>query len=499
MSTSQLRTRVAALRAEAAAVGELLAAEAAGMDPEELFEVTGELQGAANAVEGAQLVAIAHAGSVEHRLTGRGTVVVRHPLGFIDAMTSSEVSLATGLGQWAAGRKVGQAAALAGKFPRLLAQVLAGGLAAVNAAKVATACEGLDAAACAAVEAVMADRLAGTDPARITTLTRQVATRIAADQVAAATARNRKDRAVQVSPGPDGTTDWWARLPADRSAAAWAAITDLSDQYTNDDPDLSADQARADAFLDLLLTNVTVTAHLTLGIPVLTGPDADTARQAALAENTTAGDTTDTDPTTAAADNSGDNPAPWVRPATGTATAAQGEQFSLSAALVSGCEIPGIGYIDAATIENLLTLVPTDIGRALLDTRTGTLVETTSTAYRPPKPITDFVTTRDGTCRMWGCTRPARTCDIDHARPWPAGLTTPTNLAGLCRRHHRLKQRRRWTYQLHPDGTTTWTSPTGTRRVVLPEHAALPPPTPAPAPTPPDPRPQHSPADPPPF
>src|SRR5512135_2749875 len=102
MSTSQLRTRVAALRAEAAAVGELLAAEAAGMDPEELFEVTGELQGAANAVEGAQLVAIAHAGSVEHRLTGRGTVVVRHPLGFIDAMTSSEVSLATGLGQWAA-------------------------------------------------------------------------------------------------------------------------------------------------------------------------------------------------------------------------------------------------------------------------------------------------------------------------------------------------------------------------------------------------------------
>ena len=80
------------------------------MGPEELFEVTGELQGVANAVEGAQLVAIAHAGSPRARLTERGPVEVHHEVGFIDAMTSSEVSLATGLGQWAAGRKVGLAA-----------------------------------------------------------------------------------------------------------------------------------------------------------------------------------------------------------------------------------------------------------------------------------------------------------------------------------------------------------------------------------------------------
>ena len=80
---------------------------------------------------------------------------------------------------------------------------------------------------------------------------------------------------------------------------------------------------------------------------------------------------------------------------------------------------------------------------------------------------------------MWGCNRPATTCDLDHARPWPAGPTTPTNLAGLCRRHHRLKQRRRWTYQLAPDGTATWTSPTGTTRITQPDFAALPPPQPA--------------------
>ncbi len=89
MSTSQLRDRIEALRAQACAIGAELSAQGAGMDPQELFEVTGDLQGVANAVEGAQLVAIAHAGSHESRLTERGPVQVHHELGFIDAMTSS--------------------------------------------------------------------------------------------------------------------------------------------------------------------------------------------------------------------------------------------------------------------------------------------------------------------------------------------------------------------------------------------------------------------------
>ena len=83
-------------------------------------------------------------GRHELRLTDRGPVEIHHEVGFIDAMTSSEVSLATGLGQWAAGRKVGLAEALAGRFPKLLGKVIAGELATVNAGKVVTACDGLD-------------------------------------------------------------------------------------------------------------------------------------------------------------------------------------------------------------------------------------------------------------------------------------------------------------------------------------------------------------------
>ena len=341
--------------------------------------------------------------------------------------------------------------------------MVAGELAPVNAGKVLTACDGLDDAACTAVEAVLADRLVGMDPARITTVARRVATRIAADQVAAAQRKNRKDRLVQVTPGPDGSTDWWARLPAARSAAAWAAVRELGDQYARNDPDLTLDQARADALMDLLLTNVNVTATVTLGIPILTGPDArhrprrrhDRAHHREPAHEcrrTCRGDGRQADrrqqpprPTSAdvtrrpadspteahapaAVDNgpAGDQTcdADWVRPAFATGGLDTGGSFSISAALISGCEIPGIGWIDAETVENLLSVVPTDIARALLDARTGTLMESMSAAYRPPKTLTEFVTTRDGTCRMWGCTRPTRRCDIDHATPWPNGPTT---------------------------------------------------------------------------
>ncbi len=234
--------------------------EHAGEVPvDDLFELVGTLQGLVNAAEGAQLVTIAHAASHETRLTDRGPVEVHHGVGFVDAMTPSEVSLAAGIGQWAAGRRVSLAASLAQRFPRLLGRVVDGQLACSTAGRVVTACEGLDEAACTAVEAVMLDRLADLDPARVTSVTRRVATRVAADQVRESQRRHRRDRCVQVSPGPDGTTAWWAQLPTDRSAVAWAAIRDLADRYTEADPSLTTDQARGDAFLDLLLTNVTVT------------------------------------------------------------------------------------------------------------------------------------------------------------------------------------------------------------------------------------------------
>ncbi|MFQ6173225.1 hypothetical protein ACK8HX_16610, partial [Oryzobacter sp. R7] len=57
---------------------------------------------------------------------------------------------------------------------------------------------------------------------------RQVAQRVAADQVAAQARRCRRGRTVEVRPGEDGLTSWWALLPAATSAAAWAAVDQLA-------------------------------------------------------------------------------------------------------------------------------------------------------------------------------------------------------------------------------------------------------------------------------
>jgi len=477
MSSSQVQERIAALRAEAQAVGELLAEQAGSMAPDELFEVTGQLQGVLNCGEGAQLVAAAHAASHETRLTDRGPVQVHHGAGFIDAMAPTEVSLATGIGQWAAGRRVALGAALTQRFPLMLAKVLAGEVCPATAQRVVTVCEGLDQAACAKVDAIMAGKLAELDPGRVSAFTRRVATRVAADQVRAAQCRTRRDRFVETRPGPDGATWWSALLPAASSAVAWSAITTLGAEYAAADESLSADQARADAFTDLLLRNVDVTAKVTLGIPVITDTtpqntapdtDTDTTREDTAATNSEA---SDEDAPAETVPEDGESP--------GVGGQGLGEAFRIST-VFSGCEIPGIGVIDADTIETLLQTVPLEVGRVLLDARTGTVLESTTTAYRPTKGITDFVTARDGTCRMWGCDRPARSCDLDHVKPWPAGATTPGNLGGLCRRHHRLKQRGRWTYVLHPDGTVVWTGPSGKQRTTHADHTIWPPPQPPP-------------------
>jgi hypothetical protein len=81
--------------------------------------------------------------------------------------------------------------------------------------------------------------------------------------------------------------------------------------------------------------------------------------------------------------------------------------------------------------------------------------------YRPSAKLTTWVRTRDLVCSFPGCNHPAHRCDLDHCVPWPAGATHPGNLSAKCRTHHLLKTFGGWDDCQHPDGTHTWTSPTG--------------------------------------
>ncbi len=82
--------------------------------------------------------------------------------------------------------------------------------------------------------------------------------------------------------------------------------------------------------------------------------------------------------------------------------------------------------------------------------------------YRPSAALADFVRCRDLTCRFVGCDRPAEFCDVDHTIPYDdGGLTHASNLKLLCRKHHLLKTFCGWCDKQLPDGTITWTSPSG--------------------------------------
>ena len=94
---------------------------------------------------------------------------------------------------------------------------------------------------------------------------------------------------------------------------------------------------------------------------------------------------------------------------------------------------------------------------------------TTEPRYRPSTKLAAHVRMTAMTCSFPGCGRPAHRCDLDHLTPWPAGATHPGNLRPLCREHHLLKTATTgWTPHANPNGTTTWTTPTGHRYTTAP-------------------------------
>ncbi len=483
MDRGQLSGRIAALREGCAVVGRELAESGHGLGAVEAFEVAGELQGLVNAAEGAQAVAGAWGARVETTMRESGPWERVHPVGYMDAMAAAEMSLATGVTEGLAGRKAALGAALGQRFPATRDLVLAGDLPVSSAHKVVEACAGLDVDACLRVDADLAPRLAAMDPARVTSSARAVAARVAADQVAAHAAKTRRCRTVEVRPGVDGLTEWFASLPTATSAAAWSAVESLAGEYRAVDPDLSVPESRADAFGDLLLRNVHVTAKVTLGVPVVTGaPGPAPAAEPVPVERIRydrGDDDTVVDHDTGELVRLGDlTPASreelsWVEMSPETAGDVATVVHPVSdGCAVSGTRLAGLGWVEPHTVAGLLKTLPLDVARAVLDAHTGTLASHTANAYRPPAAMREFVTTRDGTCRMWGCTRRADHTDLDHTRPWPDGPTTPANLAGLCRRHHRMKQHGRWRYTMTDDGTITWISTTGRTRTTEPQHRA---------------------------
>lgn len=345
-------------------------------------------------------------------------------------------------------------------------------------------------------------RITGMEPHEVAKTCRRLINRLEPELMQARADANRATRLdVRSEPGPVGTSYLTATLPSEMAAALKAAVDAAAKPHLEADPSMPVGTARALGLADLALCGVEVSAEVRLGIPVI----ASAASRLTFApvrpscpgcRGTSTGprDMTDAEVRELLADDveyerattetvrivAGTGPdevdvlsEEWLPDVTTQVRAGEGGD----APWVSGTTIPGVGFVPPDVVAAIIGRLDTKVGRALLDARTGTLLETSTSSYAIPKAQREFVAARDGKCRMRGCDRPALStrlgwqADVDHAIPWPDGDTSPCNLSDLCRHHHLVKHSRRWTHRLDANGSTEWVTPGGTVAFTFPVHA----------------------------
>jgi hypothetical protein len=131
-----------------------------------------------------------------------------------------------------------------------------------------------------------------------------------------------------------------------------------------------------------------------------------------------------------------------------------------------------------APIARELAAQSSSLRRLVTDPVVGHLLDVGRT-YQPSQALTEFILSRDATCRVPGCHTRAVVTDLDHAIPYsPSGTTSAENLGALCRSHHSLKTAGYTRLDdSAADGSATWRTVLGQQlpiapRPVLPDDAA---------------------------
>ena len=85
-----------------------------------------------------------------------------------------------------------------------------------------------------------------------------------------------------------------------------------------------------------------------------------------------------------------------------------------------------------------------------------------SHSYQPSDTLRHLVEVRDGECTFPSCSRHAQNCDFEHAIPHDqGGRTCACNAGARCRRCHKVKQSKGWTFTQPRPGWHEWTTPSG--------------------------------------
>lgn len=447
------------------------------MSSEELAAQVDGAQRVINAASAVQAVRVAQFAARQAVVTDEGEwEILDHGVGYVDEFAGDCFGPMLGMSPVTAERKAHTAAAWVSRLPQTLAAMAAGDLDPWRATVIAAELSTADREVCAQVEDRLYPRVLAEAPGRARARVRRELAVVDLDSLRDKAARARLDRFVRLYPSDVvGMTEWLAQLPTADSVACKAAIDELAHQMATDDPDRTLDQCRADAFVDLILGNASVSTTVSFAIPVETAstnepPPYEPTHSAAdevvevvdkLADGCDAGGLRTLSGHAAVVDPvSGE----LLRPA----------QPSWQQVCAMGLEVPGVGVVPGDVVARICQSFETRITRVLLDTRTGVVRESGIRHYQPPPRMIEFVRLRDGTCRFPGCARAARRCDLDHVVAYPQGATTATNLLCLCRHHHRAKHQTAWRVSMDSNGVCSWTDPFGQQYRTEPvDHHAL--------------------------
>ena len=351
----------------------------------------------------------------------------------------AEVGLMLRVSAGTAASRVGDAWSLCTRLSATLAALEAGRITLAKARIIDAETLNLTDEHTAAVETQVLAKARQQTPGQVRVATRRAVLR--ADPAAARerAEQARRERGVRMWPEPDGMATLSAYLPAADAVGVFAVLDEHARQAGSASDERSIDARRGDALVDLVLDP--------------TGGASGTSGGAR--DDVQAADATSS---------------PGCRCECGRCR--RGGEVDVRVtipytALLGADDLPG----DLAGYGPIPAEVARDLAargtwrRILTDPPSGRPLDYGTTRYRPPSHLAGVVITRDQTCQFPGCRVPAHRCDIDHGIPHNpdtgTGPTSEMNLGPKCRRHHRVKQSPGWSVTQHPDGCTTWATPSG--------------------------------------
>ncbi len=365
----------------------------------------------------------------------------------------AEVGLMLRVSARTAAARVSDAWSLCTRLPGTLAALEHGRITLAKARVIDAETLNLSAQHTAQVEQKVLAKAPKQTPGQLRAATRRAVLSVDPSAAQERTEQAKRERGVQMWPEPDGMATLSAYLPAAEAVGVYAVLDEYARHAGGDGDERTMDARRGDALVDLVLAP---TGYRSAGT------------SAARAHTTAPGDSSDTSRGDIA--DAGPTAGAGCRCECGRCRRGGGVDVRVTipyTALLGANDTPGelagYGPIPAAVARDLAA---TGTWRRILtDPHSGRPVDYGTTRYRPPAHLAGLVITRDQTCQFPGCRIPAHRCDIDHGIPYDpdtgTGPTSEFNLGIKCRRHHQVKQAPGWSVIHHPDGCTTWATPSG--------------------------------------